>query len=191
MRFQRVQLLTVFWVFGALSFSCIHHPIQGTDLRTGQSVEVGIGKPDFSKKGAVVVFLSANCPCSKSHEPVIEKLSQEFTDFDFVAVHANQDEPLEKAKAYFKTAQLTIPVIRDVGAQLANELKALKTPHAYVIGPQGQCWFEGGVGDTRNAQKAKEHYLRNALTALRGGKEPAEKTVRTLGCVISRSGEVR
>ena len=191
MRFQRIQVLFVFWIFSALSWSCIHHSIQGTDLRNGQSVEVGIGKPGFGKKGAVVVFLSANCPCSKSHEPVIEKLAQDFPEFDFLAVHANQDEPLEKAKAYFKTAQLTIPVIRDTGAQLANELKALKTPHAYVIGPQGQCWFEGGVDDTRNAQKAKEHYLRNALTALRAGKEPAEKNVRTLGCVISRSGEVR
>ncbi|NBV51132.1 hypothetical protein EBR78_07950, partial [bacterium] len=162
MSFQKVQLLTAFWALSALGLACVQHPIRGTDLRNGQSVEVGIGKPGFSKKGAVVVFLSANCPCSKSHEPVIEKLSQEFPEFDFLAVHANQDEPVEKAKAYFKTAQLTIPVIRDSGAQLANELKALKTPHAYVIGPQGECWFEGGVDDTRNALKAKEHYLRNA-----------------------------
>ncbi|NBV50783.1 thioredoxin family protein [bacterium] len=191
MRFQRFQVGIAFWLFSALSLSCVQHPIQGTDLRTGKLIEVGIGKRGFSKKGAVVVFLSANCPCSRSHEPVIEKLSQEFPEFDFLAVHANQDEPLEEAKAYFKTAQLTVPVIRDTGAQLANELKALKTPHAYVIGPQGQCWFEGGVDDTRNAQKAKEHYLRNALTAVRAGKEPAEKNVRTLGCVISRSGEVK
>lgn len=167
-------------------FSCLTKPIQGSDLISGKSVTLATDLENSKKKGTVIVFLSAKCPCSKSHEPVVEKLSKEFSDFQFVAIHSNQDESVEFAKRHFVESGLSIPVIQDVGANLANELKAFKTPHAFVVGPQGQCWFNGGIDDTRKADRATQEYLRKALLELQKGKDPEEKVVRTLGCVIKR-----
>lgn len=171
-------------VLGALpSWACLKGSIEGKDLRSQKNVTIQLNE---NKKGTVVVFLSAKCPCSKSHEPILEKLAQDFQDFQFVALNSNQDEDETFSSKYFQEAKLSFPVIRDVRAEVANQLKALKTPHAYVVGPQGQCWYEGGVDDTRDANRAKKHYLKTALLEIREGKEPTEKYVRTLGCVIRR-----
>jgi len=183
-----VWLFILMTLWNPKVFSCLKDPIQGNDLISGKPIALATRWKDSSKKGTVVVFLSATCPCSKSHEPVIEKLSKEFSEFQFLAVNSNQDEPEDLAKKHFTESGLTIPIIRDAQAQLANKLKALKTPHVFVIGPQGECWYDGGVDDTRKAEKASRHYLRDALTQLQKGKEPSEKVVRTLGCVIKRGG---
>jgi thiol-disulfide isomerase/thioredoxin len=170
------------WV-SAPSWSCLNSALTGKDLRNGASTTIN---PRESKKGTVLVFLSSQCPCSVSHEPTLEKLASEFKDFQFVAMNANQDEDETLSAQHFKEANLSFPVLRDSKAETANQLKALKTPHAYIIGPKGQCWYEGGVDDTADAARAKKHYLKNALLEIRQGKEPSENKVRTLGCVISR-----
>lgn len=104
----------------------------------------------------------------------------------FVAVHSNQDENVEGAKSHFQSAGFSFPVIRDEGTKIADEYRALKTPHAFVVGPKGECWFNGGVDDSNDSSKATKHFLRNALIDLKNGTEPREKQVRTLGCVIKR-----
>ena len=184
MKLLQIGIFLGLWA--SSSFSCLSRPIQGIDLISGKSVKLKSPSESSQKRGTVIVFLSAKCPCSKSHEPVIEKLSKEFSDFQFIAIHSNQDESVEFAKKHFMESGLSIPIIQDVGARLANELKALKTPHVFVVGPESQCWFNGGIDDTRKADRAKKEYLREALLELQKGKEPTEKVVRTLGCVIKR-----
>jgi len=170
-------------LFSALGFPCSTNLIQGKDLRTGSQVSID---PKQNPKGTVVLFLSAKCPCSRSHESDLDKLSKEFPEVKFVAIHSNSDENEELSGFHFKESGLSFPVIRDEKAKIADEFRALKTPHAFVVGPKGECWFDGGVDDSKDASKAKKHYLKAALTDLREGREPKEKTVRTLGCVIKR-----
>jgi hypothetical protein len=130
--------------------------------------------------------LSAKCPCSRSHEESLGALSKEFSGFQFVAVQSNTDEDETVSAFHFQQSGLPFPVIRDVQARIANQFGALKTPHAFIVGPQGQCWFNGGVDDTKDASKATKFFLKTALSDLVAGREPKEKNVRTLGCVIKR-----
>ncbi len=169
--------------YAEITIACTTKPLSGKDFRTGTSVTID---PKLNSKGTVVLFLSAKCPCSRSHETSLEALAKEFPEVKFVAVHSNADENEELSGFHFKEAGLSFPVIRDQNARIADEFRALKTPHAFVVGPKGECWFDGGVDDTKDAAKATKHYLKAALTDLRDGREPKEKTVRTLGCVIKR-----
>lgn len=164
-------------------FACSTNPISGTDLIKGSLVEID---PKKSEKATVVVFLSAKCPCSKSHEPALTKLAEEFPEFRFVAVHSNSDEDENLSAFHFKESGLSFPVVQDKGAKIANAFGALKTPHAYIVGKSGECLFNGGVDDSKMADKATKHYLKQALVDIRLGREPQEKEVRTLGCIIKR-----
>lgn len=159
--------------------------LQGPDLLTRKKVEIQYSAPE---KATVVVFLSANCPCSRSHEKTLQDLHKTFSGpmFQFIAVHSNADESWEFAKKYFETAKLPFPIVQDNGAVIADQLGAFKTPHVYVIGKNQEILFQGGVDDSHHAPTAKKHYLEEALTAIRDGVVIQERNVRVLGCAIKR-----
>jgi hypothetical protein len=147
--------------------------------------EISLGK----KKGLVVAFLSAACPCSNSHNRELAALAAEYPEFAFVGVHSNPNELRDFALAYFKKAGLPFPVIRDRGGKLAGEFKALKTPHAFVVLPSGEAAYRGGVSSSRQFDPSVGHkYLREALEDLSANPSRPVRTPegRTLGCAIAR-----
>ena len=105
--------------------------------------------------------------------------------FEFFGVHANQDEAPAETRKHFKEAKLPFPVLEDRGAKLADEFRALKTPHVFVV-RGGEILFQGGVDDSADAGQAKKHFLEDALTALRQGKALETTRARALGCAIQR-----
>ena len=166
--------------------------IKGKDLITNTPMEFKLGD---QKQISVLIFLSANCPCSKSHEPLLEKLSKEFkgSGFQFIGIHSNTDEKMEDAAARFHETGITFPVIEDHRSQIAIQMSALKTPHVYIVSKDKKVLFQGGVDDSHHGPSAKKHYLQDALTAIREDLQAlrpvrpvANNNVRTLGCVIKR-----
>ena len=141
-----------------------------------------------SPNGTVVVFLSAKCPCSASHEVGLISLYREFSKrgFQFIGVHSNTDEPQDLTRAHFSSLHLPFPVLEDPNSILADRFHAYKTPHAFLLDPNGRILFQGGVDDSHLAQEAKRHYLRDALVAVSNHKSPDPSEVRALGCVIKR-----
>jgi thioredoxin-related protein len=156
--------------------------IHGTDLVQNQQVAL-------PTKNLVVVFMSAKCPCSDSHLAVLKKLSENYKDYKFVAVHANSDEGADLTKTYFAAAKLPFPVVQDVKGALANDFKALKTPHAFVFNARGEIAYQGGVTNSAKAESADKNFLAAALEDLHQGHEVKVKNGRTLGCIILRDGE--
>ncbi|RZA07588.1 MAG: redoxin domain-containing protein [Proteobacteria bacterium] len=141
------------------------------------------------KKGLVAVFLSAHCPCSNSHVAALKELHDAYPEFSFVGVHANADEGKDFTQNYFKQAALPFPMVQDTGAKLADRFHALKTPHAFVLSPQGEVLYKGGVSDSRDFAKAKHPYLAEALADIKAGKPVRTASSRSLGCTIARGGK--
>lgn len=137
--------------------------------------------------GAVVIFMSSHCPCSNSHIQLVKDLAHDFAKFNFVVVHSNADEPLAEALDYFRKAELPMPVIQDEKAQLADEFRALKTPHAFVISKTGQILYRGGVTSSNFGPSAERAYLREALNDIALNRTVRQPEGRTLGCAISRN----
>lgn len=155
--------------------------ISGKDLFTGKAITVASGKA-----GTALIFLSAKCPCSNSHVPHLKDLQKQYPEIAFVVVHSNADESREKSAPYFKAADFSFPVIQDSELKLAEEFKALKTPHAFLLKPDGKIAYKGGVTDSADASQAQKFYLKDALADLSGGKAVKVANGRTLGCVIKR-----
>lgn len=156
--------------------------IEGKSLLTDTKVRTD----SSSKKGLVVIFLSAKCPCSNSHNIELRNLAQTYKEFNFVAVHSNLDETKDLSKPYFEKAAFPFPIIEDENTKLADQLQALKTPHAYIFAPTGEMLYQGGVSNSSDCAKADRKFLREALEDLHAGKPVRTPEGRTLGCAISR-----
>jgi len=175
---SRLALMLAVLLLGPLA---ARGAVSGHDLLTGKPVSVAPGK-----SGTVVAFLSAKCPCSNSHVALLKDLEKQYPEFAFVAIHSNTDEPLSLATPYFHAAALPFPVLQDEREKLADEYRAYKTPHVYILTPDGKMAYKGGATDSADASHASKFYLRDALADLRAGRAVKVSETRTLGCVIKR-----
>lgn len=179
---KKLSNVTLFFVV-LLHVSVAHSissPLAGVDLRNMQKVTV-----DLNQKTNVLIFLSARCPCSESHEDLIKEVSNKFKEFNFVGIHSNSDEPVSEAHPHFKEKNFPFPVISDPESILANSLKALKTPHMFILNST-TIVYSGGVTDSSHAPNAKINYLQDTLLKIQKNQEFDKKITRTLGCTIAR-----
>jgi hypothetical protein len=179
------------WLGFTLTSFLIHSCLANTDLSTLTGLDIisnrKISLSADNKKGLVVLFLSAKCPCSNSHINEIKDLSLKFSEFSFVAVHSNSDEPPDLAKNYFQNVGLGFAVIEDPLQVIADQYKAFKTPHAFVALKNGSLAYQGGVSNSNNFEKSDRKFLREALSDLQEKRKVRTPEGRTLGCAISRS----
>jgi hypothetical protein len=175
----------VFFIITILSLPIWAGSLQGTDLLTGQAVEVKPGP-----KGMVVVFLSAKCPCSNNHVSLIKNLALEFSAVPFVAIHSNADEDGDTSRDYFESVSLGFPIIQDSNGQIADQFSAKKTPHAFLVSAEGHTLYRGGVTESKNPTKGSRNILREALEDLVAGNKIRTASARTLGCSIVRGRKI-
>lgn len=157
--------------------------ISGKNIVTNEVTSVSAE----GKKGLVVIFLSAKCPCSNSHIAELKSLSHDYPEFNFVGVHSNVDEAVELSKTYFMNESLPFTVVQDVNAAMADQYKAFKTPHAFVVQADGKILYQGGVSSSKTFAKAEHKFLREALENIHLGQAVATPEGRTLGCSIARN----
>lgn len=124
MRINALWLILFAFIFDQFSLAAPILDVSGKSLLSGKSVRFLVNE----KKGLVVVFLSAKCPCSNSHVSELNALADSFPEFKFVAIHSNSNEDETSAKTYFESRKLSFTVIEDSKAGLADRFKALKTP---------------------------------------------------------------
>lgn len=188
---MHVPMWNSFWLaaffFTSLAQASTSVPavLEGTDSLSGKLAQIEL---KAAKKGTVVLFLSARCPCSRSHEESLKALWKEYAPrgFQFIGVHSNRDEDAEVTRRHFTGTALPFPIIEDPELKLANAFGALKTPHSYLLKPDGEMAFQGGVDNSADASQASQYFLKEALSAVDSGRDPAVKVARALGCAIKR-----
>lgn len=156
--------------------------IEGKSVLDGAPVSVYA--PDTGT--LVVTFLSARCPCSDSHIQELKSLAQEYPNVKFVGVHSNSDENSEITKVYFEKAHLPFAVVQDEETKWADQFKAFKTPHTFVMNSHGEVLYQGGLSSSKNFSRADRKYLREALEDIKAQRPVKTTEGRTLGCAISR-----
>jgi peroxiredoxin len=138
----------------------------------------------------VLIFLSKDCPCSKSHVAHLNKLSQEFKNIPFFGVIADRESSETEIFAYFNSKNFNFPIISDPQQSLIKQFKALKTPHAVLLKKQPNhqetILYEGGVSDQRDGASAKTYYLKENLKALTTNQPLPYAQGKSLGCYIRR-----
>lgn len=174
-----------------LLFSGCAHKVQKTLPLSGQTYKSGYLNHQYKDTSAtVVVFVSAYCPCSNSHIPLVKELKSKHPNLTFIGVHSNANEVKTKAKKYFTEKDLGFPIIRDESGDIARSFGAVKTPHAFIVDSHGEIIYRGAITDASNAKTSTKNFLEQAIEDFQAGRTPTVASKKTLGCYIELKEKV-
>jgi peroxiredoxin len=139
------------------------------------------------KNGAIIVFVSAQCPVVKGYN---ERISQFAADFaakgiNVIGINSNHTESLEWVKSH-AAEKYKFPVLIDKGNVLADKLGANVTPEIFYVNEKNVLVYHGAIDNSRGGDSITENYLRDAVEANLSGKPVARKTANAIGCSIKR-----
>lgn len=169
------------------------------DLAVGTKLE-NFTLPDLSgaeqsfnklkgKNGAVLVWLSAQCPVVKGYNERINQVADELKakDINVIGINSNATESLDWVKSNASEVGYKFPVLIDRGNVLADKLGATVTPEFYYFDKENVLLYHGALDDDRQGKNVKTNYLRDAADSVMS-KRPIKMTeTKAFGCSIKRA----
>ncbi|KXI29567.1 thioredoxin family protein [Paraglaciecola hydrolytica] len=160
----------------------------------GQSVSLS----DYKGKYVVLEWTNHLCPYVQKHydSDNMQSLQRKYTADDVVWLSIISSAPgkqgyVEPAEANRLTAErkaLPSHVLFDPEGDTGKNYDAKTTPHMYIIDPQGQLRYAGGIDNIKSANQADIpkaiNYLDAGMTALLSGGEVENKLTAPYGCSI-------
>ncbi len=137
--------------------------------------------------GAVIVFLSVQCPVVKGYNDRINQLAADYKakGINFIGINSNSTESLADIKTH-AAENYKFPVLIDKGNVLADQLSATVTPEVFYFNAKNVLLYEGAIDNDRRGDSPTENYVRVALDSGIGGKAIAKQSAKAFGCSIKR-----
>lgn len=141
------------------------------------------------KNGAVVVFLSAQCPVVRSYVARINQLAADYQakGINFIGINSNATEDLNWVKSNMAEYGYKFPLLIDKGNVYADKLGATVTPEAFYIDSKGTLLYHGAIDNDRSGKNITETYLKAAFEASLAGKKVEKTSANAFGCTIKRT----
>ncbi len=142
------------------------------------------------KNGAILVFLSVQCPVVKGYNERIVKLAEDYAakGINVIGINSNSTESPEKVKAH-AAENYKFPVLVDKGNVIADKLGANVTPEIFYLNEKNVLVYHGAIDNSRNGDKITDNYLRDAVESNLSGKAVAKTSANAFGCSIKRVTE--
>ena len=142
------------------------------------------------KNGAVVVFLSAQCPVVKAYNERLNQLAADYQakGINFIGINSNHTESLDWVKSH-AAENYKFPVLIDKGNVLADKFGATVTPEVYYFDAKNVLLYHGAIDNDRTGKAISDNYLRVAFDSALSGKAIAKTRAKAFGCSIKRVGE--
>ena len=145
------------------------------------------------KKAIVVIFLSFECPVSKSYSEPLSEIAKEFEKFGVTiwGLTTNEDDTPAEIARQAKKFDLAFPVFKDERMRAAEALKADITPEVFVLDGNFVLKYRGRI-DNMYSERLKKHAkvtefnLRQTLAELVTGRPVTVPATRAVGCTIPR-----
>jgi len=143
------------------------------------------------KNGAVVIFLSAQCPVVKGYHERINQLAADYQakGINFIGINSNSTESLDWVKSNAVEYGFKFPVLIDKNNVLADKLGASVTPEVFYVDAKNTLLYHGAVDNDRSGKNVSENYLRTAFDDSLAGKKIAKTSASAFGCTIKRISE--
>lgn len=174
---------------------------RGQEFAVGSKLE-SFSLPDLSgqarsfdglkgKNGAVVIFLSAQCPVVRGYGARINQLADEYAakGISFIGVNSNASEDLNWVKSNAAEVGYKFTVLIDKGNVLADKLGATVTPEAYFFDTKNVLLYHGAIDNDRSGRAVSEPFLKVAFDSALAGKPIAKTRANAFGCSIKRVGD--
>jgi peroxiredoxin len=147
------------------------------------------------KKAVVVVFLSFECPVSKSYSPLLAELHRKYADkgVAFLGVDSSDDESAAEIAKLAREYKLPFAVLKDDKQSVADAFKAKTVPEAFVLDHNAVLRYRGRIDNAYSARlkrnpRTTSHDLSRALDELLAGKSVSQPATKAVGCPIARGG---
>lgn len=139
------------------------------------------------KNGAVIVFLSAQCPVVKAYNERINQIAADYRDkgINFIGINSNHTESLEWVKSH-AAENYKFPVLVDKGNVLADKLGANVTPEVYFFDAKNVLLYHGAIDNDRSGKAITDQYLKTAFDSSLAGKAVEKTRANAFGCSIKR-----
>lgn len=154
------------------------------DLRgTAQSLDALKGE-----NGAVLVWVSAQCPVVKAHNGRIKEVAEELKakGINLIGINSNATESLDYVKSGAKEAGYKFPVLIDKGNVLADKLGASVTPEFYYFDKENILLYHGALDNDRSGKNVTTNYLRDAFDSALSNEPIKTSKTSAFGCSIKR-----
>jgi len=182
-------------------------------LAQTDQAEVGEPAPDFTLKDAngethslsdfegqyvVLEWLNFECPFVGKHygSGNMQQLQDTYTEegVTWLSIVSSAEGkqgyyPPEEMKAQKQkhNGNMTA-ILMDTSGEVGKTYGATVTPHMYVINPEGELVYRGGIDDKPTTDEADiegaTNYVEKALTAAMNGEEVSPKQAKPYGCTI-------
>ncbi len=196
---KRISIL--FSIAFALAAFVLLPGVNSGDFAVGSTLE-NFSLPDINgkmqsyndlkgKNGAVVIFLSAQCPVVKGYNDRINQIAADYQakGINFVGINSNSTESLEWVKSNAAEVGYKFPVLIDKGNVLADKLAASVTPEVYYFDAKNVLLYHGAIDNDRSGKNPTENYLRTAFDSALSGKKIEKTKANAFGCTIKRVAE--
>jgi peroxiredoxin len=139
------------------------------------------------KNGAVLVFLSVQCPVVKGYDERIVKLAADFEakGVKVIGINSNATEAMDVVKKH-AAAKYKFPVLIDKDNVLADKLNATVTPETLYFNEKNVLVYRGAIDNDRSGERVTENYLQAAIDSTLSGKPVAKTSANAFGCSIKR-----
>lgn len=146
-------------------------------------------------KGAIVIFTCNHCPYAKAYEDRIIALDKMFREKGYPVIAINPNDPnlqpedsFEKMIERAQEKEFPFPYLFDEAQEVYKKFGATRTPHVYLLNKEKDKFIVSYIGTIDNnykdASKADEKYLANAVNALLNGEKPDPDFTKAIGCTI-------
>ena len=157
---------------------------------------------DFKGKTVVLEWTNHDCPYVRKHYGAgnMQALQAEATGkgVTWLSVISSAKgaqgfvDGLEANKLTDDRKAKPSAVLLDPTGKIGRTYGATATPHMFVIGPDGALVYGGAIDDKPSSNPADipkaRNFVREAITAVAGGKAMSPATTRAYGCSVKYAG---
>jgi peroxiredoxin len=145
------------------------------------------------ENGLLVIFSCNTCPYVKLSEARIKDVASlaKKNKIGVILINSNEaqredEDSFEEMKKYAKAQAYDFHYVVDKNSVIADAFGATRTPHVFLFDKKGLA-YRGDIDDNiKDVNDAKEHYLKNAITAVGSGAPVKTNSTKSVGCSIKR-----
>jgi hypothetical protein len=137
----------------------------------------------------VTVFLACECPISQKYVPLLNSIYSRYKEFKWSFVVPGKVSKSD-ISGFAKEFDVRFPLTVDRKGSTVNRLHAGTTPQVIIV--RDSVVYTGAIDNWfyelgKYRREATEHYLVDALEAIRQGNNPVVRETEAIGCPIAIS----
>jgi peroxiredoxin len=146
----------------------------------------------YAGADVLVLVQSCNhCPYVQAWEGRMKAIQADYSDrgVRLVALNSNDadrypEDSFEEMRERAGQQGFNFDYLHDADQSVVRALGAERTPEVFVFDRDRRLAYHGAIDDSRDERAVGSHYLRDALDAVLGGREPAVTQTPASGCSV-------